>query len=76
MRRGRAIVASGKFRQVREAAGLNRMEMARLFDVWVGTIINWEHNRCVPVADHAILIADMSDELTKVAAEQPQLSQA
>jgi DNA-binding XRE family transcriptional regulator len=76
IRRGREIVASGEMQRVREACGLNRMELGRLIGVKVGTIIGWERDRRVPTAEYAIRIADVIDQLSRVAAEQPQLSQA
>ncbi len=76
IRRGREIVASDEMRRVREACGLNRMELGRLIGVKVGTIITWERDRRIPRAEYAIRIADVIDELSRVAVDQPQLSQA
>jgi DNA-binding XRE family transcriptional regulator len=76
IRRGREIIASDDMQRVREACGLNRMELGRLIGVKVGTIISWERDRRVPTAEYAIRIADVIGELSRIAVEQPQSSQA
>jgi DNA-binding XRE family transcriptional regulator len=71
IRRGRVIVATDEMRRVREACGLNRMELGRMIGVRVGTIIAWERDKRVPHADYAIKIAEVIDELERIAAEDP-----